>query len=262
MKRLFALIALSSALCACAQEQERTQIVAHRGMWKENAQNSLASLKAAQDFGCWGSEFDLHLTDDEVVVVNHDDIIGETKIQTSPLEEVRRYTLKNGEKIPLLDEYLKQGALSKCVLVLELKPHYKKERENILMDKCLHDERRISQMLKSEDAMELITALWTLGFYSAESALGAIKSIIMNGSRNQLLVAAYYNSSLYSRNLYSQSAEYVVETHSDDMELVAAFLPTYLDNFNTFHNIWYREDHHSPYFFPSDSDFTPPKISG
>ena len=137
MKRLFALIALSSALCACAQEQERTQIVAHRGMWKENAQNSLASLKAAQDFGCWGSEFDLHLTDDEVVVVNHDDIIGETKIQTSPLEEVRRYTLKNGEKIPLLDEYLKQGALSKCVLVLELKPHYKKERENILMDKCL-----------------------------------------------------------------------------------------------------------------------------
>ena len=127
-----------------------------------------------------------------------------------------------------------------------------------LMDKCLHDERRIPQMLQSEDAMEVITALWALGFYSAESALGAIKSIIMNGSRNQLLVAAYYNSSLYSRNLYSQSAEYVVETHSDDMELVAAFLPTYLDNFNTFHNIWYREDHPSPYFSPSDYD-TPPE---
>lgn len=137
MKRILAFLALSLAFSACAQEQELTRIVAHRGMWKENAQNSIASLKAAQDFGCWGSEFDLHLTEDNVVVVNHDDIIGETKIQTSPLEELRQYSLKNGEKIPLLDEYLKQGTQSKCVLVLELKPHYNKEREDILMEECL-----------------------------------------------------------------------------------------------------------------------------
>ena len=99
---------------------------------------------------------------------------------------------------------------------------------------------------------------WTSWTNACTTKGESLRCSKVNGSRNQLLVAAYYNSSLYSRNLYSQSAEYVVETHSDDMELVAAFLPTYLDNFNTFHNIWYREDHPSPYFSPSDYD-TPPE---
>ncbi len=137
MKRIFAILALSLTLSACAQEPELTKIVAHRGMWKENAENSIASLKAAQDFGCWGSEFDLHLTKDNFVVVNHDPTIKGTKIQTSPLEEVRQHSLKNGEKVPLLEEYLKQGTQSSCVLVLELKPHDAQEREDILIDKCL-----------------------------------------------------------------------------------------------------------------------------
>ena len=135
MNRLFALIALA---LACSTAFAQTQIVAHRGMWKENAQNSIASLKAAQEFGCWGSEFDVHLTADDVVVVNHDAIIGETNIQTSPFEEVRSHTLKNGEKVSTLDEYLTQGSLdSKCILVLEIKPHYNREREDIVMAKCL-----------------------------------------------------------------------------------------------------------------------------
>lgn len=128
-----------------------------------------------------------------------------------------------------------------------------------LMEKCLGDKNEVSKMLKSENAMELITALWTLGFYSAESALMAVKTIIMAGNRNQLLVAAYYNRALYTRKLYSQSAEYVVETHGDDLELVAAFLPTYLDNFNTYNIVWYREDHPSQSYFPSDYDEPPEK---
>lgn len=115
-----------------------TQIVAHRGYWKQNAQNSIAALTEAQDFGCWGSEFDLHLTADDVVIVNHDATIGKTKIQTSPLKEVRAYSLKNQEKVPTLDEYLKQGAKNKdCVLVLELKPHANAGREDVLIEKCL-----------------------------------------------------------------------------------------------------------------------------
>ena len=115
-----------------------TQIVAHRGLWKENAQNSIAALSQAQNFGCWGSEFDLHLTADDVVVVNHDAVIGETKIQVSPLEEVRAHSLKNGEPVPTLDEYLKQGARNKdCILVLELKPHVNAEREDTFIAKVL-----------------------------------------------------------------------------------------------------------------------------
>lgn len=116
----------------------RTGIVAHRGWWKGNAENSIASLAKAQEFGCWGSEFDLHLTADGVVVVNHDRTAKGIDIEKSPLETVRTVTLANGETIPTLDEYLAQGDKSPdCVLVLELKPHDTPEQENALVDGCL-----------------------------------------------------------------------------------------------------------------------------
>ena len=143
MKKLFALITLLATLNG-AQAQE---IVAHRGYWKDNAQNSIASLQKAQAFGCWGSEFDLHLTADNCVVVNHDREIKKTDIQKSTLEKIRSFTLKNGEPVPTLEEYLEQGKKDEnCVLVLELKPHYSLERENLLIDKCL-------QALKDADLL-------------------------------------------------------------------------------------------------------------
>ena len=124
----------------CATRVPHTQIVAHRGYWKDNAENSIASLRQAQEFGCWGSEFDLHLTADNVVVVNHDGIIGATHIQKSTVEEVRDNVLKNGEMVSTLDEYLAQGAKNKeCVLVLELKPHANTLREDILVDACIDE---------------------------------------------------------------------------------------------------------------------------
>ena len=108
-----------------------TQIVAHRGYWQGNQENSIESLKKAQEFGCWGSEFDLHLSSDDVVLVNHDGVVKGVNIQNNPSEKVKG-------QVPTLDEYLKQGAKNKdCVLVLELKPHKKQEREFILIDKCL-----------------------------------------------------------------------------------------------------------------------------
>jgi len=113
-------------------------IVAHRGWWNDNAENSVASLGKAQEFGCWGSEFDLHLTADNAVIVNHDGSIGGIDIQKSTLAEVRTKTLKNGETVPTLDEYLAQGEKSKdCVLVLELKPQAGAEREDALVDACI-----------------------------------------------------------------------------------------------------------------------------
>ena len=113
-------------------------IVAHRGWWNDNAENSVASLRKAQKFGCWGSEFDLHLTADGTVIVNHDGSIGGIDIQKSTLADVRTQTLKNGETIPTLDEYLAQGEKSRdCVLVLELKPQAGAKREDALVDACI-----------------------------------------------------------------------------------------------------------------------------
>ena len=122
-----------------AQRIPTTKIVAHRGMWKGNAQNSIAALREAQQFGCWGSEFDLHLTADDFVVVNHDRFIDTLDLQKSTLPEIRERRLANGEHVPTLIDYMAQAARSRdCLPVLELKPQDSPDREDLLIDKCLH----------------------------------------------------------------------------------------------------------------------------
>ena len=102
-------------------------VIAHRGWWQSpnagGAQNSLAALKAAQDAGFWGAEFDIHMTVDEVVVVRHDNQIRGTNIWQHVYADIAETRLPNGERMPTLDEYLAQGA--KCrttMLVMEIKP--------------------------------------------------------------------------------------------------------------------------------------------
>ena len=68
------------------------------------------SLKAAQDNGFWGSEFDVHLTSDGVVVVNHDPVFHLTNVQTHTYSQLtRKGKLSNGETLPTLDQFNLQG---------------------------------------------------------------------------------------------------------------------------------------------------------
>lgn len=116
-------------------------VAAHRGFWKsegaQQAQNSIASLREAQDIGVWGSEFDVQITSDGVALVNHDSTLGGKSISQNPLSTFKAMTLKNGEAPSTLDEYLAQGEKSPTVLVLELKPQKEKELEDLLVAKCL-----------------------------------------------------------------------------------------------------------------------------
>ena len=135
MKTLTKIMALAFAalilIPAAAQAQKKNQkvgIVAHRGFWNceeaGKAQNSIASLKCAQEAGVWGSEFDVFLTSDEQLVVNHDAVFQGVEIEATPYDEVRKLKLANGEQIPNIDEYLTQGKkCKKTVLVYEVKSH-------------------------------------------------------------------------------------------------------------------------------------------
>jgi len=111
----------------------QTKVIAHRGYWncEGSAQNSIASLKKAQELGIYGSEFDVWMTSDGVLVVNHDATIEGKKIEDTPYEQLKDIRLKNGEKLPLLEAYLQQGKKDKKTkLILELKPHSSKEKED------------------------------------------------------------------------------------------------------------------------------------
>lgn len=103
----------------------QNKVIAHRGAWKAQGlpQNSLASLNEAIRLGCEGSEFDVWMTADEVLVVNHDHDFQGIDIETSTYEQLLTKKLPNGEKIPTLEEYLKEGMKQTTTkLILEFKP--------------------------------------------------------------------------------------------------------------------------------------------
>lgn len=123
-------------------QKGKTAIVAHRGFWNCEAagfsENSIASLKAAQDNGFWGSEFDIQLTKDDIVIVNHNNDIDGLKIAENDWATLKTHLLPNGERRPLLEEYLAQGAKSRhTMLVCEFKKQSSPEREDILVDKTI-----------------------------------------------------------------------------------------------------------------------------
>lgn len=137
------LICALALLCVLPLSAKKRQvaIVAHRGYWQceagGNSHNSIASLKAAQDAGFWGSEFDVNMTRDGEMMVFHDDAVYGMKFIEHDAAEFADVKLPNGEKIPTLTEYLKQFKKNKkCRLVFELKPHLE-EFEEVAVDKSI-----------------------------------------------------------------------------------------------------------------------------
>lgn len=111
----------------------QTKVIAHRGYWncEGSAQNSIASLTKAAEAKVYGSEFDVQMTKDGEIVVNHDDSIEGKVIGDTPYAALKDLTLKNGETLPTLDDYLKVGKdLPGIQLILEIKPHQTKEAED------------------------------------------------------------------------------------------------------------------------------------
>lgn len=136
MKKLIVMAAACLMTLAAAAQ---TKIVAHRGYWDcaGSAQNSITSLKLADKIGCYGSEFDVHLTKDGVIVVHHDQNVGKIDIQTSTYKALKKERLRNGEKLPTLEQYLDAGKDLSCKLVLEIKKQKVQSHEDSLVRQCV-----------------------------------------------------------------------------------------------------------------------------
>ena len=109
------------------------KVIAHRGFWNRagSAQNSINSLEGAIAMGAYGSETDVYITTDDVLVINHDPSFNGVVIETSPYSAIKDFRLSNGEPIPLLEQFievLKKQDQTK--LILEIKPHSTVANEN------------------------------------------------------------------------------------------------------------------------------------
>ena len=117
-------------------------VVAHRGAFKKNSlpENSIASLKEAIRLGCTGSEFDVRMTADDSLIINHDPHFNKLEIERASYAELGQYKLSNGEKLPTLREYLVVGLDGNKLtrMVLEIKPSgIGKERGKLIAERSV-----------------------------------------------------------------------------------------------------------------------------
>ena len=207
-----------------ANQKGKTAIIAHRGFWNCEAagymENTIASLKAAQDNGLWGSEFDIHITSDDVVLVNHNDNIQGVKIADNPLSVFKAMTHKNGEHPATLDEYLTQGEKCKTtVLVIELKPQKAQDREDLLWAKTvealkahnLYDPTRVAFISFSHHLCQKIAA----------EAPQFINQYLEGDIAPDVLAGEGINGIDYEQKVLIENPDYVQAAHDKGMTVNA-----------------------------------------
>ncbi|WP_445736287.1 family 16 glycosylhydrolase [Mariniflexile sp.] len=125
-------------------------VIAHRGAWKANnlPENSIASLKRAMALNCTGSEFDVRMTSDHILIVAHDANYNNLVVEESTYAELSKHKLSNGETIPTLKQYLLAGMQNNTStgLVCEIKPSKIEGRNVIIAEKVI----KLVKELKAE----------------------------------------------------------------------------------------------------------------
>ncbi len=156
---VLSVVIVSTTLSAQKQitSWNKNQVIAHRGAFKKNnlPENSIASLKEAIRLKCHGSEFDVHMTLDSVLVVSHDPTFLGMSIPKSTYAQLLTKKLPNGESIPTAEDYLKAGLnQQKTKLILEIKPQKMgKERDRYIAERSL----ALVRKLKCEQWVEYIS---------------------------------------------------------------------------------------------------------
>lgn len=94
------------------RKMRKILVVGHRGASGYALENSLGSFKKAIKMGADEVEFDIRRTKDGKAIVMHDAKLNRTTngrgaISKLTLKEIRRFRMKNGEKIPILEEALR-----------------------------------------------------------------------------------------------------------------------------------------------------------
>jgi glycerophosphoryl diester phosphodiesterase len=123
-----------------ARAPERPLVLGHRGASADFPENTLAAFRAALEQGADGVELDvMRCASGEVVVVHDDDLARVTahapesrrQVRASTLDELRRFDVGRGERVPTLDQVFE--ALGPAAFVnVELKsPEVKTARQHL-----------------------------------------------------------------------------------------------------------------------------------
>lgn len=211
MKRLSAFFALIiSVACAYASVP---QVVAHRGYHRApgSAENSIRALVKADSIGAEKCEFDVWLSADDVLYVNHNADVNGVVLETSDSKTLDKQKLKNGEFVPRLDAFLDTARTLGIDLVLEIKPHKDNRREDVavpMIIKMIADKgltNRTSYITFSRHAFDLLVA------QSGRPVL------YLNGVSPKVLKEIGGTGSDYHINVYRKNPDWINQIHGQGM---------------------------------------------
>jgi glycerophosphoryl diester phosphodiesterase len=184
-------------------------VIAHRGAWKKNnlPENSIAALKQAFKLNCYGSEFDVHLTQDSVLVVNHDPTFLGLDISKSTYKELLTKKLANGETIPTVEAYLKAGMKQqKTKLILEIKPqNMGKERDLLITEKAL----QLVRKLKAQHWVEYISFGYDICTYIIKNEPNAKVAYLNGDATPEKMKADGFTGVDYHFSVYQKNQDYI-----------------------------------------------------
>lgn len=149
------LLIAASILLSAGIHAATPRVIAHRGYWNTegSAKNSIRALIKADSIGCWGSEFDVWMTADSVLVINHDAEIEGLNIEHSTAAEVCSHRLANGENVPTLEQFLTIAKNLNLRLVCEIKTHDSRSNEKACIERTL----AMFKHFGLEDRVEYVT---------------------------------------------------------------------------------------------------------
>lgn len=198
----------------------QTKVIAHRGAFKVKnlPENSIASLEEAARIGCFASEFDIHITKDGEIVVNHDDDFNGFVIAQTDFKELRKHRLPNGEKIPTLEEYLKKGKqFPQMRLVLEVK----KSKQPEMTLEAARRSVELVKKLKLDNQVDYITFDFEAGKLIAELNPDANVAYLEGNKTPEEAKSAGYNGLDYHYSVYKKNPEWIRQAHDLGMTINA-----------------------------------------
>jgi glycerophosphoryl diester phosphodiesterase len=211
MKRyLFLILTLLAVLPVMAKVPK---VVAHRGYWRAPgaAQNSIRSLVKCDSIGVDACEFDVWISADGELYVNHNADVDGVIIETADSKTLDNCRLGNGEAVPRLEDFLNVAKGLKIDLVLEVKPHKDRAREDVAVpmivkminDKGLAD--RTSYITFSRNAFDRLV----------EQAEGPV--LYLNGVSPKVLKEIGGDGADYHINIFRTNPGWIDELHAQNM---------------------------------------------
>lgn len=180
------------------------EVIAHRGAWKTKSlpENSIAALNEAVRLGCHGSEFDVHMTKDNILVVNHDADFQGLHIEQCTYAELLQKKLSNGEVLPTAEAYIKAGMKQKTTrLVFEIKPTKKGDSGDIaIAEACV----ALVKKLKAEAWVDYISFSWATMLRLREIAPEAHMAYLKGDKTLEELKAAKMSGADYHYAVYQK----------------------------------------------------------